>query len=387
MTRTTHPLVAHIACQGPTPSPLATALAGLPGPVLRFEEASSCLNSVPSHGEVVFLVERSALPAGGLMWLILLAESRRGPVILVENGRDHDPGAALRAGVHCVVCAPDFTRTASVQSLVLDAFEQFERRAPRSPWKHARRTGELPPPPGRTPSNGAGTGIDAIDVRAYLRDALNEFRTPLTAAVEFASILDDGIAGPLNAKQREYAGYIIEACHELLELYGDFRHSAGLRLGANDPDGQVFKIGYAVEEALAVLKTTRVTFRLDEPDKPVKVYGDRDALVTAISRIAQRAAKCSTRGSEVVVRLRNVANVRVEIAVLDHGPTPTENDTQLLCDGLVNRGELTKSVTQVFGVGMELARAVVLGHGSELELAARGERGARIAFSLPIATD
>ena len=135
MTRTTLPLVAHVAAPaGSTPSPLTEALSGLPGQVLSFTDASQCLAGVPPHGEMVFLVERSAMPPGALMWLILLAESRRGPVILVEDdaqgGSTPDADSAMRAGVHCVVHAVDFARTASLQALVLDAFGEFERRAP-----------------------------------------------------------------------------------------------------------------------------------------------------------------------------------------------------------------------------------------------------------------
>lgn len=384
MTRTTHPLVAHVAPAGLQDSDLSRALAGLPGPVLTFDDASRCLNEVPLHGELVFLIERAALPAGGMMWLILLAESHRGPVILIDDARERDPSPALRAGAQCVVYAEDFEQTASIQALVLEAFAHFERRAPRSPWKNGHH-GELAPVSSATSSN--PFGVDSGELRAYLRDALNEFRTPLTAATEFAAILSDGIAGPLNAKQHEYSTYIIEACQELIELYDDFRRSAGMRLGGPRHQHEVFKLDYAVEEALATLRTTRVSFRLDEAEEAVSVCADRSALITTISRIAQRAAKCSPRGAEVTVRLRTVAGVRVEIAILDQGPPPTASDTRLLREGLLVQGDLTKSVTQVFGVGMELARAILMSHGAELELSPQGERGARIAFTLPIAQD
>lgn len=379
MTRTTDLLVAHIAQPTSTPSILAQALNGLPGEVLHFSDPSESLKHLPLSSEVVFLVERSALAGGGMMWLIVLAEARRGPIVLVEEDHEQDSGAAMRAGVQSVVYATDFESSASVESLVHDAFDQFERRDRR---QNVRWDGTLPRRSStRRPDADA---VDAPGLRSFVRDSLNEFRTPLTAVVEFASILADGVAGSLNSKQDEYTRYILEACTELLELHGDFREGAEQRLGAKPVQEETFGLAYAIEEALLGVRGTRVSFRIDANDEGLMIGGDREALVKVIARVAQRAAKCSTRESEVVVQVRAVAGVKVEIAVLDNGPAPTEGDIRLLKEGTVQNGDLSKSVTQVFGIGIELARTLLLRRGSQLELTRTGDRGGQLSFCLSL---
>ncbi|MFT5051701.1 MAG: signal transduction histidine kinase [Chlamydiales bacterium] len=379
MTETTDLLVAHIAHPTSSPSALAQALDQLSAEVRHFCDPSETLNQLPLSAEVVFLVERSALTGGGMMWLILLAEARRGPIVLIEDERDRDPGAALRAGVQSVVFAADFHSAIAVENLVVDAFDHFERRATN---RTVRWDGVLPNRSSATRSR-AGT-VDPTELRAYLRDSMNEFRTPLTAVVEFASLLGDGLAGPLNEKQSDYTSYILEACAELLELHGDFRQSAGLRLGGNPERVESFGLIHAIEEALIGVRTTRVTFRIDANDEAVRVKCERNALVMVVARLAQRAAKCSTRDSEIVIRMRAVAGVKVEVAVIDNGPVPTEGDIRLLDEGTVRSGDLSKSVTQVFGIGIELARAVLLRQGTPLELSATADCRGQLAFSLPI---
>ena len=364
MPRTRLPVIAHLTPPGRETSPLHTALAALQEEVLRFQDPGSCLEGVPRHEPVVFLVERSALTRGGLMWLILLAEADRGPVVLFDQD-DGDRGPALRAGVQRVISESEIASPSQLESLLLDCFAEFERRTP--------------------PETSPESLADEARVRRYVRDAVNEFRTPLTAIIEFASILADGIGGALNDKQQDYVRFVLEASDELEEHFDDFRTSLELQLDEPPMASNEFDLLYAVEEAVASVRTGRTTFRIDAPDRDCMVVGDRKSLVRAIARLAKRASKRSPKGSEVGVRLRPVAGAYVELALLDRGMDPAACDIELLDAGLVENGEHSKSVAQVFGLGVEVARAILEQHGVTLELTPREGGGSTAAFTLSLA--
>jgi signal transduction histidine kinase len=55
----------------------------------------------------------------------------------------------------------------------------------------------------------------------FLTNMSHELRTPLNGIIGFAEFLSDGKPGPLNPKQREYFGGILESGRRLLQLIND----------------------------------------------------------------------------------------------------------------------------------------------------------------------
>ena len=55
-----------------------------------------------------------------------------------------------------------------------------------------------------------------------------ELRSPLTNIIGFIQLLDDPATGPLNAKQREYAGYVMKSSYALLAIINDILDLASI---------------------------------------------------------------------------------------------------------------------------------------------------------------
>ena len=62
--------------------------------------------------------------------------------------------------------------------------------------------------------------VDRIKTN-FLAIVSHELRTPLNFITGFASILEDEVAGPLNAQQREYIGKILTGADRLLDMVND----------------------------------------------------------------------------------------------------------------------------------------------------------------------
>lgn len=73
-----------------------------------------------------------------------------------------------------------------------------------------------------------------------------ELRSPLTNIIGFIQLLGDGSVGPLNEKQREYAGYVLKSSAALLAIINDI-----LDLASIDRDAMELKLGDVdIEQAM-----------------------------------------------------------------------------------------------------------------------------------------
>ncbi len=59
-----------------------------------------------------------------------------------------------------------------------------------------------------------------------------ELRSPLTTIIGFSQLLGDGAIGPLNAKQREYVGYVMKSSAALLAIINDILDLASIDMDA-----------------------------------------------------------------------------------------------------------------------------------------------------------
>ena len=81
--------------------------------------------------------------------------------------------------------------------------------------------------------------IDAEKLRNdFVHHVSYELRSPLTNIIGFIQMLDSAAIGPLNAKQREYAGYVMKSSSALLAIINDI-----LDLASIDADAMELSLG------------------------------------------------------------------------------------------------------------------------------------------------
>jgi signal transduction histidine kinase len=81
--------------------------------------------------------------------------------------------------------------------------------------------------------------IDAEKLRNdFVHHVSYELRSPLTNIIGFIQLLGDGAVGPLNAKQREYTGYVLKSSAALLAIINDI-----LDLASIDTDAMELSLG------------------------------------------------------------------------------------------------------------------------------------------------
>jgi len=334
----------------------APAWAGAAGLRCSPIDASDVITIAAAEGPEVVVVDAAVLDAPDPAWVADVTGAL-GPVVAVADAPG-DAAAARASGVRVVL-----------PTSFLDAPAELAR---------AMLLESVAPP--------APAGAAADDVMRYVRDALHEFRTPLTVILEFAGLCLDGIGGDLSVKHREYLGHLEGAAGRLDEQLDDFRDTLLLRLGSHRAAPAGLPLRAAVEAAVADLESTvEVDDAVLALDHALGVDAERFAL--ALARVLGAARKWSRGGGPVRVRLAPDAArpgaCTVEVAYA--GIAPSDDDVRTMRDGLVETEHgVDRSVARVFGLGVAMARAFLEAEGGAVRLAA-AEGGGTYSITVPLA--
>jgi len=221
----------------------------------------------------------------------------------------------------------------------------------------------------------------------FVDDVAHEFRTPLTVIKEFASIIDDGLAGQVSEKQHEYLAFIENATRELAQLVDDFLDCSKLRAGKLRVDRRGFEISDlfgAVRPMLQCRAQSRSITIVEEIEPNLaSVFGDEHMASRVIINLTMNAIKFSPPQSEITVFARTGSVGDVEIGVTDRGPGLSEQEQQFLFKRFSQVGGLRRTSEKGFGLGLTIAQELVWLNLGAMDVRSAPGEGSTFSFTLP----
>jgi signal transduction histidine kinase len=153
----------------------------------------------------------------------------------------------------------------------------------------------------------------------FLSNISHELRTPLTAVIGYISLMQEGLAGPVNVEQQETLGAVKDSSEQLLSLIGDLLELTALKRGAVDTDLVDLDPRQPMRDAIAEARGRRDHVQLDvsEPAEVPVMHTDRRTVAKAIKALLENAYKF-TRDGTVRAAVEVVGN-RVVYSVTDTG--------------------------------------------------------------------
>src|SRR5690606_5964537 len=104
----------------------------------------------------------------------------------------------------------------------------------------------------------------------FVQHVSYQLRTPLTTITGYADLLNQGMAGPLNERQKEYLGSVLSSAEQLAKLVGDILDIAAIDAGALELDLGDVHVDEVLASSMELLaqkaNEARVKLRLDTPD-------------------------------------------------------------------------------------------------------------------------
>ncbi len=143
----------------------------------------------------------------------------------------------------------------------------------------------------------------------FLSNMSHELRTPLNSILGFSAILQDGLYGPINEKQKEYVDNIYSSGRHLLSLINDILDLSKVESGKFELDLSTVSLEKVLQGAIMMMKDKAmehgIKLVLDvETDTNIEINTDERKLKQIMFNLLGNAVKFTPEGGSVSLRAR-----------------------------------------------------------------------------------
>ena len=223
-------------------------------------------------------------------------------------------------------------------------------------------------------------------LREFLANVSHELKTPLTSIRGFSQALVDGTME--SPEERARAARVIDAeSRRVLQLVGELLDLARIESGQQ----RMQLAPVPVDELLAHVRDvfslraseTGVALRVDTT-LATSALADFDRIEQVLGNLLDNAFRHTPRGGSIIVAARDRGDGFVEISVADNGEGIPPDELPQVFDRFY-RNALGEPEMPGAGLGLAIARQIVLAHGGEIAASAVDGGGTRFTFTLPVA--
>ena len=221
--------------------------------------------------------------------------------------------------------------------------------------------------------------------KRVLRHVSHELKTPLAALREGASLLGEGLAGPLTPQQERIAGIMQGNTLRLQKLIDGLLRLQQAEYFREQIDPVTLRLDEMVQQVLATHKLAArdKSVRVSGTLAPLSVKGGREEVTTIIDNLLSNAIKFSPPQGTIRIQLASDDDKFALLDIIDSGPGVPESETEMIFEPFYRSAD-TKSVAGV-GLGLAIAREFAMAQHGTLDLMP-GKGGAHFRATFPLAT-
>jgi signal transduction histidine kinase len=228
----------------------------------------------------------------------------------------------------------------------------------------------------------------------FLATMSHEIRTPINAMLGYADLLDLGVAGPLNASQREHVTRIRASGRHLVGLVDEVLDLAGIESGSVRVEAAVASLDRSVDAALELVRPMAM-------DKGVKLLlecscdatdeayiGDRRRVEQILINLLTNALKFTPSGGDVTVRCGRGSGDNgawSEVVVEDTGEGVAADQLERIFEPFVQGDSGYTRRHGGLGLGLAISRRLARLMRGEIFAQSEPGHGARFTLRLPSA--
>ena len=226
----------------------------------------------------------------------------------------------------------------------------------------------------------------------FLANMSHELRTPLNAIIGFGELIETLAPEKRSAgKPAQYAGYITQAGRHLLEVVNDILNISEIESGSFRVEAEPLDLKKLVTSAILLsqrrIDQKRQTIEVHIPAMLPPVMADALRLKQVLINLLSNASKFTPEGGRLSVAAELEGAEQVAIAVSDTGVGMTQDEIDRALQPFTQiRSAYTRN-EEGTGLGLPIARALVLRHGGTFHVASTPTVGTTVTFTLPIATE
>ncbi len=231
------------------------------------------------------------------------------------------------------------------------------------------------------------------EIKRFYHSVSHELKTPLTSLREFVSMVQEGVVGEINADQFGLLGTALESCDLLCTHLKDLTDSVSLETGAFrlqldnvSPDVVLDK---SVRQFEPLFESADINFSHQiEPGLPM-MQADEARIIQVITILLANARKFTPAGGNVLLKSERSGpeGNAIRISVADTGCGIEAHHLNLVFDRLYQvskEDEWGCRAREGLGLGLSIAKQVMLQHGGELVVQSVPGEGSEFSFTVPV---
>jgi two-component system, NtrC family, sensor histidine kinase KinB len=211
----------------------------------------------------------------------------------------------------------------------------------------------------------------------------HEFRTPLTSLRMAVHLCTEQVAGPLTDKQADLLHAAREDCDRLQAMVDDLLDLSRIESGRIElfplPTAASTLIESAAEEHRAEAEAAGIKLSVDPPLPEVRVFADHERIAHVFSNLIGNALRHTPKEGEVRLSAQ-VCNHGVRFTVTDTGKGIAREHQERIFEKFFR---VPDSGPRGTGLGLYIAREIILGHGGEIGVESAPGQGSSFWFTLP----
>lgn len=223
----------------------------------------------------------------------------------------------------------------------------------------------------------------------FVDNVSHEFRTPLTVIREYASLMVDGIGGPIQDEQRRMLDIIGDRTNDLANMVDDMLDISKMESGLLGIARTRCRISDILEHVRPALekkaKTKGVQLEILDASGLPELYCDPEKIGRVVTNLTVNALKFCGDPGVVAVHCKHIAESDdVTVEVTDNGRGIEDDRLQEIFERFIQLQRDVRSSTKGFGLGLSICRELVDLNFGKMNVTSQVGDGSCFSFTVPL---